>query len=177
MTIDFEEPTDFEPIEEEGGSNRLFVILAVGLAGLIVLGLVAIGGVLILRNIKNQQELAQVTPVATPTLAVVEQMPTPTPPPTHTPVPVAPTEPPEPTPTNTPVVQPTQTPTDSEAATATAQAPPATNTPVPVGTPAGGGGDTAQEVPDTGVGGFGLALIALGLVAVLFVSRRMRHAV
>ncbi len=172
MTIDFEEPTDFDPSEEEGGSNRLFVILAVGLAGLIVLGLVAIGGVLILRNIKNQQELAQVTPVATPTLAVVEELPTPTA--THTPVPVAPTEPAQPTPTNTPVVQPTQTPTEGESATATAQAPPETNTPVPVGTPAGGG-DTPQEVPDTGVGGFGIALIALGLTAVLVVSRRMRH--
>ena len=57
MTIDFEQPDDMEN-EEGSGGNRLFVILAVGLAGLIVLGLLAIGGVLVLRNIRTQQELA-----------------------------------------------------------------------------------------------------------------------
>jgi len=55
MAIDFPPSEDMEP----EGSNRLFIILAVGLAGLIVLGLVAIGGVLVLRNIRNQQALAQ----------------------------------------------------------------------------------------------------------------------
>ncbi|MFQ5576381.1 MAG: hypothetical protein ACE5G8_05260 [Anaerolineae bacterium] len=167
MTIDFEQPDD----SEVGGGNRVFVILAVGLAGLIVLGLVAIGGVLILRNIRNQQAIAQVTPPPTPTLSVTEEVPTATA--THTPIPPLPTEVPSATPTNTPVVLPTNTPTQDEAATATAEAPPPTNTntPVPVGTPAGGG-----EVPDTGVGGFGLALVAVGLAGVLAVSRRLRRA-
>ncbi len=165
MTIDIEQPDDME--NEESGGNRLFVILAVGLAGLIVLGLLAIGGVLVLRNIRTQQELAQITPQPTPTLAVVEQVPTNTPMPT----PTATTAPatPAPTATNTPVVAPTNTPSSEDmAATATAAAP--TNTPVPVGTPAG-----TNEVPDTGFGGLEMVLIAFGLVGVLFVSRRMRH--
>ncbi len=165
MTIDFEQPDDMEP---KDGGNRLFVILAVGLAGLIVLGLLAIGGVLVLRNIRSQQELAQITPQPTPTLAIVEQIPTNTPAPTATAT--QPPATPLPTATNTPVVAPTNTPSSEDmAATATAAAP--TNTPVPVGTPAGN-----NEVPDTGFGGFELALIAFGLVGVLFVSRRMRHA-
>ena len=166
MTIDFEQPDDME--NEESGGNRLFVILAVGLAGLIVLGLLAIGGVLVLRNIRTQQELAQITPQPTPTLAVVEQVPTNTPMPLPSPTAVPTT--PVPTPTNTPVVAPTNTPsTEDMAATATAAAP--TNTPVPVGTPAGSG-----EVPDTGFGGLEMILVAFGLVGVLFVSRRMRQA-
>lgn len=165
MTIDFEQPDDMEP--QEGG-NRLFVILAVGLAGLIVLGLLSIGGVLVLRNIRGQQEIAQVTPQATPTLMAVKAVPTNTPAPTSTPT-TAPNTP-VPTATNTPVVLPTETPSEAQmAATATAAAP--TDTPVPVGTPAGN-----NQLPDTGFGGLEMALIAFGLVGVLFVSRRMRQA-
>lgn len=171
MSIDFEQPDGNEP--EEGG-NRLFIILAVGLAGLVVLGLVAIGGVLIMKNIRNQQTLAQATvTVPTPTLMVAEEV-IPTPTATYTPVPALPTEPAQPTPTNTPVVMPTNTPTQAEAATAAAApttAPAATKTPVPVGTPAGN-----NQVPNTGVGGFELSLIAAGLLAVVIVSRRLRHA-
>lgn len=171
MTIDFEQPDGGEP--EEGG-NRLFIILAVGLAGLVVLGLVAIGGVLIMKNIRNQQTLAQATITApTPTLMVAEEV-IPTPTATYTPVPALPTEPAQPTPTNTPVVLATNTPTEAEAAAVAAAAttaPPATKTPVPVGTPAGN-----NQVPNTGVGGFELSLIAMGLLAVVIVSRRLRHA-
>lgn len=171
MTIDFERPDDGG--NEDGGGNRLFVILAVGLAGLVVLGLVAIGGVLILRNIRSQQSLAQATavPVATQIVRVEEVIPTPTA--TLTPIPAVPTDVPEATPTNTPVVMPTNTPTQDEAAATVAAAPEAapTKTPVPAGMPAGN-----NEVPDTGVGGFELGLIALGLVAVVFISRRLRLA-
>lgn len=168
MTVDYEEP---DSVENESGGNRLFIILAVGLAGLIVLGLLAIGGVLVLRNIQGEQRVAQeVVPVAaTPTLAIVAELPTKMP--TNTPIPtVAPVEPTI-TPTNTPVVMPTNTPSEDEVAAAaeTAEAE-ATDTPVPVGTPV-----SSDEVPNTGFGGFELALMALGLVAVLFVSRRARQ--
>lgn len=165
MTVDYEQPDD---MENEGGGNRLFVILAVGLAGLIVLGLLAIGGVLVLRNIRGEQDLAQAVPakVATPTLAIVAEVPTKMP--TNTPIPtVAPVEPTI-TPTNTPVVLPTNTPSEEEAAAAAEP----TNTPVPVGTPV-----SSDEVPDTGFGGLEMALIALGLIGVLFVSRKARQAV
>ncbi|HEY84805.1 MAG TPA: hypothetical protein G4N96_06815 [Chloroflexi bacterium] len=177
--FDLEPPNDGD---EEGGS-RLFIILAVGLAGLIVLGLVAIGGVLMLRNIRSEQTLAQVTPMATPTLALAAQQPTATstpPPPTPT---KASEEPLVPTATSTPVVAAGSgdnsqggsqgggdgvaagTPVAAESAsTSTATAV------VPVGTPVG-----SAEVPDTGFGGLELALIAIGLVAVLFVARRLRR--
>ena len=127
MTIDFEQPDD----GEVGGGNRVFVILAVGLAGLIVLGLVAIGGVLVLRNIRNQQAIAQVTPAATPTLSVTEEVPTATA--THTPIPPLPTEVPTATPTHTPVVLPSNNPTQHQPATSTAEAthPPSTHTTIP----------------------------------------------
>lgn len=165
MTVDYEEP---DSVENESGGNRLFIILAVGLAGLIVLGLLAIGGVLVLRNIQGEQRVAQevVPAAATPTLAIVAELPTKVP--TNTPVPtVAPVEPTI-TPTNTPVVLPTNTPSEEEIAAATEAE--ATDTPVPVGTPV-----SNDEVPNTGFGGFEFALMALALVAVLFVSRRARQ--
>lgn len=165
MTIDIEQPDD---MENEGSGSRLFVILAVGLAGLIVLGLLAIGGVLVLRNIRGQQDLAQAVPQATPTLSIAAQVPTNTPAPTFTPT--MPPNTPTPTATNTPVVLPTDTPSTADmAATATAAAP--TDTPVPVGTPVAN-----DRLPDTGFGGMEMALVALGLVGLLFVSRRMRQA-
>ncbi len=169
MTVDYEEP---EGMENEGGGNRLFIILAVGLAGLIVLGLLAIGGVLVMRNIQGKQRVAQevVPSAATPTLAIVAELPTKMP--TNTPIPtVAPVEPTV-TPTNTPVVLPTDTPSEEAVAAAaeTTEAE-ATNTPVPVGTPV-----SSDEVPNTGFGGLEMALIALALVGVLFVSRKARQA-
>ncbi len=176
--FDFESPDDGD---EEGGS-RLFIILAVGLAGLIVLGLVAIGGVLMLRNIRSEQTLAQVTPMSTPTLALAAQQPTAT----STPPP-APTKASEeslvPTATSTPVVAAgsgdnsqggSQSGGDGAAAgTPVAVEGASTSTAtavVPVGTPVG-----STEVPDTGFGGLELALIAIGLIAVLFVARRLRQ--
>ena len=176
--FDFEPPND----EDEEGGSRLFIILAVGLAGLIVLGLVAIGGVLMLRKIQNKQIAAQVTAMATPTLAVAAQQPTAT----STPPPPPPTEASKeslfPTATSTPVLAAdasggssadSKSGGDGAAAGTSAAEGAATNTAtvvVPVGTPVG-----SSEVPNTGFGGFELALIALGLVAVLFVARRLRQ--
>ncbi len=189
MTIEsgnFDSGFDFESPDggdEEGGS-RLFIILAVGLAGLIVLGLVAIGGVLMLRKIQNKQLTAQVTPVATPTLAVAAQLPTATSaPPTATPTEIS-QELLLPTATSTPVVSAGSGNEDSSSGGSlsggegAAMGTPvtvedATNTAtpvVPVGTPVG-----SAEVPNTGFGGFELALIAVGLIAVLFVARRLRR--
>lgn len=191
MSMDFEDPIEPNDIEDEAparGGSRLFVILAVGLTGLIVLGLVAIAGVIILRRVNTAQNITQQALTPTPTLSVVGQLqPTNTPPPT-----IAPTDTPEPatiepTPTPTPVVRPTDTPepavvsmTATAAARATAQAPP-TNTPTPVVVANGGdpasSGDSPAEVPNTGAGEFGLAMAAaLGLLVVLFVTRRLRQA-
>jgi LPXTG-motif cell wall-anchored protein len=117
---------------ESQSGNRLFVILAVALIGLICIGLMGLGGVLFLiNNGRAQDDIAlQVT-----------ETPTPFPPtftPTSTPT-FTPTNTPEPTPTGTQVVQMTggETDTGLPAATTDPNAT-ATNTPI-IGslTPAG----------------------------------------
>lgn len=144
-----------------GGNNRLFVILAVGLLGLLVLGLMGVGAVVILNRTLREQQLAAAT--ATPTVPVVLQ---PSPTLTFTPVRPTPTNTPLPTATNTPVVGPT---TEGEPGEPGAATP--TKTPVPVGTPVREG-----EVPDTGLGGFGAFILGTGLAGILFVVRRLRNS-
>lgn len=193
MSIDFDTPgTDDEQPdwltdsaigeEAEGGDgedgNRLFLIIAIGLIGLIVLGLFAVGGLLFIRNLQQSQAIADL-PTPTQQVVVEEVIPTAT----FTPIP------PSPAATSTPTIAPTNTRViqdggngegngDGQAGEGNggAQATPTpgpTNTPVPVATPAGGTG----EVPPTGFGGFEVFLIAIGLVAVVVVTRRLRHAV
>ncbi|UCC88317.1 MAG: hypothetical protein JSV81_03145 [Anaerolineales bacterium] len=146
------------------GNNRLFVLIALFLVGLLVLGLLAIGGVVIVGSINRSQQAAR--PTSTPTLPAIAQatatrLPTATLPPTNTL---------EPTLTPTKVVQDTPTLTGDETATPE-PAERATSTPVPGATPAGEG-----TTPDTGIGGLGAALAAVGLGSVLFIVRRLRTA-
>lgn len=180
MSIDFDTPgtgdeqPDWmeEPIEggepDGGDGNRLFAIIAIGLAGLIVLGLFAVGGLLLIRRARTAQQISQITPtvaIETP-IAVV-----PTATFTPTPLPPTPTDTPTIAPTNTRVVQETAAPSNGEGAPGGEATPIPTRTPIPVATPVSGG-----EVPNTGFGGFEAGLIALGLIAILFVSRRLRRA-
>lgn len=150
-------------------SNKLFVMIAIFLVGMLVLGLFAIGGVVIFGTINRQS--ARPTPTAT--LAVVKLPPTPTitSTPTATPSPTATSLP---TPTNTPVVQATATPSLIESApevSGQAEAP----IPAPTWTPALEASVAAEEsTPDTGIGGIEMILIAVGLVGVLFIARRLR---
>jgi hypothetical protein len=143
-------------------NNRLFVLIALFLVGLLVLGLLAIGGVVIFGSINRSQQAAR--PTFTPTLPLIAQA-TPTFPPTSTPIP---TNTPPPTVTPTKVVQETPTPTGLETPTLT---PMPTSTPVPGATPAG-----EETTPETGIGGLGAALAAVGLAGVLFIARRLRIA-
>jgi hypothetical protein len=183
MSIDFDTPgtgdeqPDWmeEPIEggepDGGDGNRLFAIIAIGLAGLIVLGLFAVGGLLLIRRARTAQQISQITPtvfIETP-IAVV-----PTATFTPTPLPPTPTDTPTIAPTNTRVVQETLTPSSGEGQGTVPggeATPIPTRTPIPVATPVSGG-----EVPNTGFGGFEAGMIALGLIAILFVSRRLRRA-
>ncbi|MFQ5611708.1 MAG: hypothetical protein ACE5H9_06205 [Anaerolineae bacterium] len=163
MTTDFD--TDFSDGFQEppsgGGNNRLFIIIALGLVGLLVLGLIGIGSVVALRRLRSAQEVALATP--TPTEVAVLQ---PSPTATFTPLPPTPTSTTVPTPTNTPVLAPGNG--GEEGATPAASP---TRTPVPLATPVSGG-----EVPDTGIGGFGAALIGTGLAGLFFVARRLRRS-
>jgi cytoskeletal protein RodZ len=158
-------------MEEEttGGQNRLFMILAVSLIGLLVLGLVGIGGVFIIRQNLEQQTLAS---QPTPTKVLVLPNATATPAPavqnaTNTPMP---------TPTNTPVVAAGSGGEEAAASKGSELTPTPkpwpTRTPVPGATEAG----STDVVPETGIGGLEAILIALGLTAVLLVTRRLRTA-
>ncbi|MFN8454511.1 MAG: hypothetical protein U0401_07525 [Anaerolineae bacterium] len=156
--------------EEESGQNRLFVTLAVALIGLLVLGLLGVGAVFIIRQNMEQQTVAM---QPTPTLLI--KLPNPTA--TSTPLPKPPTNTPMPTPTNTPVLAPGSA---QEAAaggnkpqpqsTLPALKPAATKAP-PTPAPA-----KNAAMPNTGFGGFEAVLVAMGLVGVLFVVRRLRMA-
>jgi len=199
MSIDFDTPGggDDQPEwlsesmmgDEPGGgddgndNNRLFLIIAIGLAGLIVLGLFAVGGLLFIRRARNVQLAAQITPT---TQEIVLENVVPSPTFTLTPLPPTATSTPTIAPTNTRVVQEDGLLANGEQAGAgdsgdagsggtegQADATPTpTNTPVvPPPTPIGG----ATEVPNTGFGGFEAGLIALGLLLVVFVSRRLRR--
>lgn len=158
--------------EESTHQSRLFVILAIALIGLLVLGLLGIGGVFVIRQ--NIQEQAALTMPA-PTLMV--RLPNPTA--TVAAVKLPATSTPAPTPTNTPVVGGNQ-PAEGEVA-AVGSVGTGKNQEGPKGLPLpnqpGKNGNTANtpsEVPDTGLGGLEAVLIAIGLAVVLFVARRMR---
>ncbi len=148
-----------------GGPNRLFVVLALGLAGLLVLGLIAIGGVLLIPRLLGgvvgtapTTVRAATTPTRLIVLATTAASPT-----------AAATDTVAPTPTlvnanvggGTPGAEGTGTPTVIGA-----------GTPSTSGTPGAGG-----ALPSTGLGE-NLLLLAGGVVLVLivFAARRARMA-
>ena len=164
--------------EESTGQSRLFVILAIALIGLLVLGLLGIGGVFVIRqNLQQQAALAR----PTPTLLI--RLPDPSP--TFTPVRAAFTSTPAPTPTNTPVLNAGGSPGGEEAAVGgnngsedaggqtSIGLPLPTKTPI-AGASTAGASEKPDTVPETGLGGLEIILIAVGLAIVLFVARRMR---
>lgn len=172
---------DDERDEEEGTGSRLFVILAIALIGLLVLGLLGIGGVFVIR-----QNIEEQTAASRPTPNIPVRLPEPTQ--TFTPSPV-PTNTPAPTPTNTPVVGAGGEAASSQDGAGTLDSgreagrqqqggegsptpkPSPTRTPVPSGETAG-----SAEVPNTGLGAIESVLIAAGLIFVFIVARRMRMA-
>jgi hypothetical protein len=232
---DFDPDSELEPEEEEEesapeqSSNRTFLIVAIGLGGLFVVGMICIG--LYLFLVAPRQQAASATQVAainaTNTQVAIDAALTANPI-TNTPVPsftVPPTDTEAPLITDTPVIPPVGGPTDTATVTNTsgptltpsrtptaAQQQPGqsggagtgtptrvagiggatvtptfTRTPTRTGTAAtstesifGGGGQTPSPtaLPNTGfadeVGGPGLFIAAIVLVAVVFVVRRLR---
>jgi hypothetical protein len=149
-------------------SNKLFVMIAIFLVGMLVLALLAIGGVVIFGSINRAQQAAR--PTATTTL--IARAPTPTQTRTPTITPLA-TITPLPTPTNTPVVQatPTGVPGAQNAGVMSGQG--EVPTPTPTSTPMPPG---ESSTPDTGIGGLEAVLIAVGLVGVVLIARRLRRS-
>jgi membrane protein implicated in regulation of membrane protease activity len=179
------EDEEEEAIEEES-SNRTFIILVAALGGLLALSLCAFLGWAFIINprmaqdrtennhaveLTNQAALAAAEATSEPT-ATKRVVPTeePTSVPTDTPRPT-----PTRKPTNTPVAvseaeeaeeSVTTTPGGADEATPTAQ-------PAPTATPA----STAKKgVPQTGIGAWGAGILAVGLMFLLIVVRRVRRA-
>ena len=128
------------------GQNRVFTMIALGLVGLLILGLLGIGGLIFftrLRGPATPTVVAELTPTATPTKAPTTT-PTKAPTATSTKVPTA-TPAPVVSPSPTPVVTPTPTPTE-------------------------------EGVPETGWGPLEGALVGSFLAILILVSRRLRFA-
>ena len=80
--------SEITPAGGGGSSRQVFVILAIGLAGLLVLGLIGLGGVFLFNNIARANPTTtptRVPPTATRTVAIAA-VPTATESPTATPV-------------------------------------------------------------------------------------------
>src|SRR5512137_1088015 len=116
-----------------GGPNRLFVVIALGLVGLLLLGLIAIGGVFLIPRLLGSGPAAPTLRVAvtTPTRLVAAAAATDTPTSTDTPAPTSTSV------INTPVLQ-VGSPAATSAITATATI---------TGTPGAGG-----TLPRSGLG-------------------------
>jgi hypothetical protein len=171
----FDEPEFDEPNPPEESSNRTFLLVAGILGGLVLLGLLCIGGYLFFQNSSNQQNEAtavaqvtqqQATVQAGVTQTIIAQNLTQTAAVTNT-VP----------PTNTPVIaeatatsSPTPDPATVTVAAAFTQLAVSTQTIIP----------TSTALPNTGfaddLGAPGLMLIAVALVAVIFLVRRLRSS-
>jgi cytoskeletal protein RodZ len=164
-----------EEITAEEGANRTFIILVSALGGLLAVAICAfvLWAFLIAPRMRtdletqNQAILATNTALAATTEAeMAEALPTPT----ET---VAPTDTPRPTRTRPPTAAP-ETPTPEAAAVALTATLSPTATRQPTSTP---GPATAESVPDTGIGTLGAGALAVGLLFLLIVVRRMRRAV
>ena len=141
--------------------NRLFIIFAIGLAGLLVLGLMGIGGYVIFSRYRRGAEqvaVAQTAAAATAEVQATAEAPTEPPVPTFTPMPTQTVAA-----TNTPVVPPT---TGTPEQTRPAPTPVRTATPRPA----------EGETPSAGFGGIGAILAGLALAVVLVVVRKVRLA-
>lgn len=138
-----------------GGPNKLFIVLALGLVGLLIIGIVALGGIFAIQQVTKPAVVPTATRVSiaitTPTRPL---LPTPTPVPTDTPAPPTPTRVVLPAGGDaTPPGGATPTPTATVAATST----------------------PSSGMPNTGIGE-NLLLLAGGvvLIMVIFVARRAR---
>jgi hypothetical protein len=144
-----------------GGPNRTFIVIAAGLVGLILLGAVAVGGIVLIPRMLQ--------PAATPTIRIAAVTPT-----RPLPTPTFPPPPPTEVPTQTPVLAPaTVAPLSTVLPVTTTLVTTGTVTKtVTTGTP---GTPGVGPMPPTGLGE-DLLLLAGGIVLVLviFAARRAR---
>ncbi|NOZ06165.1 MAG: hypothetical protein GXP41_07435 [Chloroflexi bacterium] len=184
------------PLNGNGNNRNMpFIIGAIGLAALLVVGVIALLGYMFFfqggKTAKNQ--VAQLSPTVLPTstahpvaTATAKVVKTATAPASNSAgaAAVAPTQPPTDTPavlpaTDTPAVLPataTSAPPPVSASGGTAASPTATAPPPqPTATTAVAQGQ-ATEIPPTGLGGMEAIALGLGLGLILIVTRRLRTA-
>lgn len=183
------EDLDLYPDEEaeaaqEEGANRLFIILVAAMIGLMVLALCGGGAFYWFRLRPRQERIAQnqitqatntaeAVAAAQTATAIGQQAATEAAIPTDTPEPTA-TE----MPTATPV-PPTATPTATPMQVAAGEASPTprpTATRQPTATPKTENQTSSASVPGTGIGALGGGAVAIGLLFLLIVVRRLRRA-
>ena len=150
------------------GQNRLFIIIAIGLVGLLVLGLMGIGGYVIFSRAKRGAEQVAVAKTAAAATADAQA------------TAEAPTEPPVPTftsmpPTDTPTVAPTNT-SVVPLLTETLEGMPEETPPAPTSVLAATSTPAEGETPSAGFGGVGAILAGLALAVVFVVARKVRLA-
>ncbi len=157
-----------EPEEApRGRPNRAFIIIAIAMGGLLLLGVLALVLALtvVVPRMREQQVAYATQTVAAMTQEAVSWTPTFTPPPTS---PLA---------TWTPTSPATWTPIPSPTATRVvpAEGDTPTRTPTPTRpTSAEWGATTPGTTPAAGLGGFGMAAIAVGLAGLVFAVRKLR---
>jgi outer membrane biosynthesis protein TonB len=187
-----------EEAAEEEGANRTFIILVAALGGLLALGICAFvvwafvlaprmradieaqNQIIMATNTAVAAAMAGAETVEAPPMPAETTVPTDTPEPTRTRVPTPTPAPEEPTagPEEATAAPEELTETPAEVAQATPKAT-ATSAPVPTrrptATPRSATGE--EEVPDTGIGTLGAGALAIGLLFLLVVVRRLRRAV
>jgi len=183
-----------EEAEEAEGANRTFIILVAAMGGLLALGICAfVAWALWLSpqrradlEARNQAIQATNTAMVAEAEGAVEE--------TAPAEEAAETEEATSVPTNTPVPAATERPTTAAPESATteaeeateaavtetpaemAQAPTATPRPSPTRRPTATPRAGSEQVPDTGIGALSAGLLAMGLLFLLIVVRRMRRA-
>jgi nitrate reductase NapE component len=149
-------PAEIAPTN--GRPNRLFIVLAVGLVGLLVLGVIGIGGFVLLQNVMR--------PAAAPTVRAAAVT-------TPTRVPLSPTPAATATPAPTEAATPTLVLTGGAGGTPTPLGTPGTVTPTSTGGVTGTPG--TGQLPKSGLGEDLLVLVGgVVLVLIVFAARRAR---
>jgi hypothetical protein len=187
-------PLDEDEFEdEEAGANRNFLVIAGSLVGVLILITICVLAIAFLRRDGGTDDaaatiIAQNATTEADNLLItqtIQAMETDAARPTDTPVPtntVLPTNTPSPTvaPTDTPVVQPPEGDGEEVGGGDATGTPIAEATSIFQGgtfdtpTPLSGTGTGDGTLPQTGVGTAGAVLVALALLGILVISRRLR---
>jgi cytoskeletal protein RodZ len=173
-------PDEEEEMAAEESANRTFVILVAALGGLLALSVCAfviwalVGNRWMQERIQAQNHSIEVTNTAVAAAAADTATAAVLPTATGTPAPTVPTDTPQPTSTKPPTAVPATVTPPSGTAT---EEPAATLNPTPTRRPTATPRSGGEKVPGTGISALGASVLALGLLFLLVVVRRVRQAV